>query len=316
MRSSSYRSPEPDKTEESTVNLRMNPMTYAFFVGCNIPARVSQYQESTIAVFRNLEIDLLHVPEFNCCGYPVRNQNREAFVASAARNLALAEQTGFDMLVMCKCCYGNLKMAQHILGHDEGLNQKIQKILSRENLAYQGKLRIKHLLGVLYHDVGTETLKNYITNPFQNISIAASYGCHALRPSSVTQFDNPLSPSIFDHLVELTGAHSVAWSRKTDCCGAPLMGINEGLSIQMMTRKVTDARESGADYICTACPFTHIQLDLVQKQAWKKNNNPEPLPPILFPQLLGLSMGIDERALGLEKNHLDLSEIQLFMTEE
>ena len=284
-------------------------MTYALFVGCNIPARVSQYEDATIAVFRNLEIGLHRIPEFNCCGYPIRNQNQEAFVASAARNLALAEQSGFDMLVMCKCCFGNLKMAQYLLDKDKILNKKIQKILSKEDLTYQGTLQIKHLLSVFYHDVGIETIKKHITNAFQNISIAPSYGCHALRPSSVTQFDNPVAPRIFDYLVEVTGAHSVDWARKTDCCGAPLLGVNDQLSIEMMTRKVTNARESGADYLCTACPFTHIQLDLIQKQVWESRNDSNTIAPILYPQLLGLAMGIDRQTLGIEKNQLDLGDI-------
>jgi len=237
-------------------------------------------------------------------------------VASAARNIALAEKSGQNMLVMCKCCFGNLKMAQHLLDHDADLNKKIQKILSKEDLVYQGNLQIKHLLDVLYNDVGIETIKNNITKSFENISIAASYGCHALRPGSVTQFDNPVAPTIFDHLVEVTGAHSVAWARNTDCCGAPLLGINDDLSVEMMTRKVVDAKSAGADYLCTACPFTHIQMDLIQKQVWKSDNGRKPLPPILYPQLLGLSMGIDVQTLGLNKNHLELGEIHLFLTEE
>lgn len=291
-------------------------MIYSFFVGCNIPARVKQYEASTTAVFHHLGITLQHIPEFNCCGYPVRNQSREAFVTSAARNLALAEQSGHDMLVMCKCCYGNLKMASHLLKNDDDLNNQIRKILSRENLTYHGNIRIKHLLGVLYNDVGLERIKKHITNPFQNISIAASYGCHALRPSSVTRFDNPVNPVVFDHLVEVTGAHSVAWSRKTDCCGAPMMGINDDLAISMMNRKVNNAIEAGASYLCTACPFTHIQMDLVQKQVREDGNGQKPIPPILYPQLLGLAMGIDGQRLGIEKNELDLGDIFLFMSEE
>ena len=35
----------------------------------------------------------------------------------------------------------------------------------------------------------------------------------------------------------------------------------------------------------------------------------EPLAAILYPQLLGLSMGIDEQALGLSENRLGLADI-------
>lgn len=291
-------------------------MKYALFFGCNIPVRLSQYADATTAVCQHLGIDLIEIPDFNCCGYPVRNQSMEAFVASAARNLALAETYGADLLVMCKCCFGTLKMAQHLMASDAVLRQKICQVIFKEGLEYRGTLQVKHLLTVLHRDVGLEMIRKNITNEFQNLSIAASYGCHALRPSSVTRFDDPLAPTIFDDLVEATGAHSIEWHRKSDCCGAPLLGVNDELSIEMMIRKVTDARGAGADYLCTACPFTHLQLDHVQKEAWKHGDLNDPLPPILYPQLLGLSMGIDGPTLGMEKNEFSLNEIYLSLTGE
>jgi len=290
-------------------------MTYVVFAGCNIPARVVQYEEATLAVFQKLDIGLYQIPEFNCCGYPIRPLNRDAFVLSSAKNLAMAEETGFDMLVMCKCCYGNLKKAQHLLDHDGALNARIQKLLSKESLSYKGGLRIKHLLSVLAEDVGVETLKSHITKKFQNLSVAPSYGCHALRPSTITQFDHPVTPEIFETLVQITGAYSVDWSKKLECCGAPLMGINDNLSKELMIKKVEDARKSGANYLCTSCPYCHMQFDPIQKQHIEENGNLEPLASILYPQLLGLAMGIDGKKLGIEKNQLDISEIQLFLSE-
>jgi heterodisulfide reductase subunit B len=37
----------------------------------------------------------------------------------------------------------------------------------------------------------------------------------------VTQFDDPVAPTLFDELVKATGAKSVEWSEKLNCCGAP-----------------------------------------------------------------------------------------------
>ncbi|MCJ7542014.1 MAG: heterodisulfide reductase-related iron-sulfur binding cluster, partial [Desulfobacterales bacterium] len=194
------------------------------------------------------------------------------------------------------------------------MKMRVETILSKEGLSYTGSVRVRHLLSVLYEDVGVETLKNHISRAFQNLSIAASSGCHALRPSNVTRFDNPVSPVIFDQLVAVTGAHSVDWSKKTDCCGAPLLGINDALSIEMMKRKVSSAKAAGAHYLCTACPFSHIQFDTVQKQFCENNGNQKPMAPILYPQLLGLAMGIDAKRLGVEKSQLDISDIHLFLS--
>ena len=291
-------------------------MKFALFNGCNIPARVAQYANATQAVCARLGIELVEVTAFNCCGYPVRNTDHRAYVLSAARNLALAEKAGLDMLVMCKCCYGSLKKAEHFLKQDPDLKAEINRILAKEHLECKNNVPVKHLLSVLYHDVGLERLKENISKAYSGLQIAVSYGCHALRPSTVTGFDDPVSPKIFDELVEATGAFSVEWTRKLDCCGAPLTGINDRLAMDMARKKIESAREAGAQFICTACPYTHLQFDGVQMRMSAQSENSEPLAPILYSQLLGLCMGIDEITLGISKNEIDLSRITSFLMTE
>ena len=291
-------------------------MKFALFQGCNIPARVEQYADATTAVTRKLGIELVDMAEFNCCGYPARNTDFRAFVLSAAKNLAVAQKAGLDMLVMCKCCYGSLKKAENILQQDQELKSEINGFLEKENLEYQNGIQIKHLLSVLYHDVGLDSLKEHITKVYSGLQIAVSYGCHALRPSNVTAFDDPVSPKIFDELVEITGAFSVDWSRKLDCCGAPLTGINDQLAMEMARKKIDSAKAAGANYICTACPYTQLQLDKVQTY-WSAGADRVDMPaPILYPQLLGLSMGIDEKILGLAKHEIDISDITSYLMAE
>ena len=291
-------------------------MKFALFLGCNIPARVEQYAEATAAVSRRLGIELVELTEFNCCGYPARNTDFRAFVLSAAKNLALAENAGLDMLVMCKCCYGSLKKAEYLLRQDQDLRADINALLVKENLEYTNNVQVKHLLSVLYHDVGLERLKDSIAKSFSGLQIAVSYGCHALRPSNVTGFDDPVSPKIFDELVEITGAYSVDWTRKLDCCGAPLTGINDQLAIEMAQKKIASAKKAGAMFICTACPYTQLQFDRVQSLWAAGTEKPELLASILYPQLLGLSLGIDEKSLGITNNEIDLSGITSFLMAE
>ena len=291
-------------------------MRFALFHGCNIPARVEQYADATAAVCDRLGIELVEMDDFNCCGYPVRNADHRAYVLSAAKNLAVAEKAGLDMLVMCKCCYGSLKRAEYFLNQDPELKTDVNCVLARESLDYQNKTQVKHLLSVLYHDVGLKRLEEHITKAYSGLQIAVSYGCHALRPSNITEFDDPVSPKIFDELVEVTGAYSVDWARKLDCCGAPMTGINDQLAMDMTQNKIDSAREAGAQYICTACPYSQLQFDAVQKRMTLQSNTGEPIAPILYPQLLGVSMGINEKILGISKNEIILSEITSFLTTE
>ena len=291
-------------------------MKFALFEGCNIPARVKQYADATQAVFNKLDIELIEIADFNCCGYPVRNVDQRAFVLSAAKNLALAETAGLDIMAMCKCCYGSLKKAEDVLNRDQHLKKEVNAVLAKEKLHYEGHVRVNHLLTVLHGDVGLEALKPLILKTYNGLQIAASYGCHALRPSRITDFDDPVAPTLFDELVEITGAYSVDWSRKLDCCGAPLTGVNDRLAMDMALNKITSAREAGAQYLCTACPYTHLQFDWVQNEMAANSKGWEPLAAILYPQLLGLCMGIDEETLGLSKNRLGLAEISSFLISE
>lgn len=84
-------------------------MQFTLFLGCNIPARVQQYERSARAVLDKLCIGVADNSEFKCCGNPIRNTDDQTFILMAARNLALAEEQGMDMMVLCKCCFGSLK---------------------------------------------------------------------------------------------------------------------------------------------------------------------------------------------------------------
>jgi len=162
--------------------------------------------------------------------------------------------------------------------------------------------------------VGVEAIKKKIAKKFKGLKIAAHYGCHALRPSQVVQFDDPATPSIFDQLVEATGAESIAWPMRLECCGAPLLGAHDELSTQFTLKKLKNGRESGADYLCTACTYCQIQFDTVQQMILSPRGLNHPLPSILYPQLLGLSMGIDPETLGLKMNKIPISEIEQLQT--
>jgi heterodisulfide reductase subunit B len=290
-------------------------MEYAVFLGCNIPARLNQYETSTRAVLEKLGVGWVDIREFNCCGYPLRNIDFKVFLLSSARNLALAEKRRLNVMALCKCCYGSLKKADYLMKENASLRKEVNKTLEKEGLRYEGGIEVKHYLPVLYHEVGLTSIKEKVKKPFKGLKIATHYGCHALRPSQIVRFDDPVSPSLFDQLVEVTGAESIAWPMKLECCGAPLWGIHDELSTDLTLKKLKNGRESGADYVCTACTYCQIQFDTVQQMILSQRGLNHPLPSILYPQLLGLSMGIDSGTLGLKMNKIPISEIEQLQTE-
>jgi heterodisulfide reductase subunit B len=286
-------------------------MKYAFFQGCNIPIRIQQYATSTEAVFNKFGIELQAVPDFNCCGYPARNVDEKAYLLPSVRNMAIAERMGLDIIVICNCCFASLQKAKNVMAKDGQLKDELNGYLTKEGLQYKGNVQIKHYLTVLYEDVGTEKIKSRLVNKFKDLNISVIHGCHVLRPREITHFDDSFVPKITEELLQVTGATSLDWRGKLECCGAALAGINNDLSKKLLKEKITGAQTAGADYITPVCSYCHLQFDTAQINMRNENPLEKLLPVLLYPQLLGLCLGIDEKTLGIEQNStINASDIE------
>ncbi|WP_300674185.1 CoB--CoM heterodisulfide reductase iron-sulfur subunit B family protein [Desulfoluna sp.] len=269
-------------------------MGYQLFSGCTIPSRLGGYRDSTLAVLEAFGVDVGSESKFNCCGYPLRNTDREIYLLSSARNLALAEKSGSDILVMCKCCFGSFKHAQNALNQDLQLRDEVNAILSREGLEYRGVARVTHILSFLRHEVGLEAIRQRVVRPLAGVKAGAQYGCHMLRPSHINELNDAGVPEFFDLLLSAIGVESLDYKRKFDCCGAPLNGINSVLSKKMTLRKLEAIREMGGSLVATGCPYCHLQFAGAVEEG-------DALPrPVVYPQLLGLAMGLSPESLGIE----------------
>jgi heterodisulfide reductase subunit B2 len=263
---------------------------------CATSPVLQEYEAATDSVLSRLGIGVIEL-DFNCCGYPLRNSSFEAWIRSSARNLALAERAHLDLMTVCACCYGSLKQAGRLLEADASLRGAANAALEGEQLACAGTARVRHLLEVLRDDVGLERLARERTRSLEGIKVACHYGCHLLRPSAVLELDDAAAPSILERLVEATGAESVPWGLRLDCCGSPVAGVNDELSSTLTRAKLRSAREAGADVLCVVCPYCFIQLERVQRALAAAGEGAPPV--ILVHQLLGLALGLAPEALGM-----------------
>jgi heterodisulfide reductase subunit B len=266
-------------------------MRLALFVGCKIPAAVPAYETAARAVLARLGVELVAL-EFGCCGYPARSLRLDAYLLLAARNLALASARGLHVLTLCQCCYGSLRHAQHLVAREAAAREFVAGALAPDGLALDPSTRVHHLLDFLAREVGIEAIAARVAAPQQDRRVAAHYGCHALRPSDVVALDNPHAPVVFERLIAAAGARTVDWPRRLECCGAPLGANSPVLAGRLRTAKLADAREAGAEWLCTACPWCQEQLAPAAPAAG--------LRAVLYPQLLGLALGLDPAALGLD----------------
>ncbi len=259
-------------------------MKLAYFPGCKIPFHMKEYEVSFKAAVQALGVELTEL-DFNCCGYPARSENIEVSILSSIRNLALAGQQDLHIITPCKCCFGQFKHAVFWYQSNEMLKEKIDKLLIREGLEWNGRTQVKHLLSFLYHDIGIDRIKNKIRKDVSDMRLVVQYGCHALRPFSITNFDNPFEPVIFETLLAALGVSPIDWPRKKECCGSPVLENNRPLALKLVKDKFKTASELGANYICTAC--THCQMHY--RSADTDAFNIEPIP---FTQLLCDAMDI------------------------
>jgi len=275
---------------------------FAFFLGCNIPIRIPQYATALTAVCQKFAIELVDVPEFNCCGYPARNVDEKAYLLPSVRNLAIAEKHGLEILAICNCCFASLRKAARVMAGSPGLRAEFNTLLAKENLHYSGEAKVHHFLAVLHQEVGIATIKAQLTKVYSDLNIALLYGCHLLRPRQITGFDDSFVPKIGEDLLEVTGAASLDWRGKMECCGAALAGINDTLSQKLLTEKISGAQAAGADFITPVCAYCHLQFDTAQQHLAAEDPQRKLLPVLLYPQLLGLCLGIDHHLLGIEQN--------------
>lgn len=290
-------------------------MKLAVFRCCPTNILLKQYETSTNAVLQMLDVDFVDIKEFNCCGYPLKNINFKAYVLSSARNLALAEDRELDILTFCNCCFGSLRHAQNLMQENPSLKKEVNAILKEEGLNYNGDVKVQHLFEFLFKDIGLEAIKNKMVGTFSNkLKIATHYGCHLLRPSQILKFDSPISPSIFDQLVEITGAQSIDWPTKADCCGAPLLGVQNDLSMDLTKKKLLGARLVSTDYLCVACVYCQLQFDRAQKKMQRNGNEHQTIPSLLYTQLLGLCLGIDPKLLGIDQHCIETAGIIDFLS--
>lgn len=284
-------------------------MRFAYFPGCVIPQKENSYEISTRKICEKLEIELVDMEGTNCCGLNLDPVDHFSSILLAARDLCLAEEVGLDILVLCNGCFGHLSRVKNEILRDEDLRSKVNEALKSINKIFHGTVKVKHLVQTLICDVGIEKIDETIVRPLNKLKVAPFYGCHIVKPSDELTFDNPDTTHLLDSLIDVTGANRIYYLGKNECCGAPIMGINEKLSLKIAQEKLRNIKNSGSNTIVTICPFCHLQFDLNQLTIEDEYSEEYGIQVLHYPQLLGLAQGLDPDDLGLYENRIPVDEI-------
>ena len=282
---------------------------YSYFPGCSSSEGTAvAYGLSTEAICGPLEIELVELEDWNCCGTtPYSSTDELASVAVAARNLALAEKTGLDLVTPCSACYATLNRANSQLRQYPELKEKVNECLSSVGLEYKGTVRVRHLFEVIYNDIGLKIVESKVVNPLSGLKVAAYYGCQLVRPEP--GFDNRHNPQSIDEFIVSLGAESTPFSLKDRCCGSSMVIPEVDIALGLINKLLDSAASGGAECIVTVCPLCQTNLDAYQDMAKGKSGAKYSLPVLFFTQLLGLALGVESKALALDKNIISAEKI-------
>lgn len=277
-------------------------MKLAYYPGCVAQESGKELDMATRWVCRNLGIELVEFPNFSCCGSGFVDEANEVLnIAINARNLAIAERAGLNLLTICSTCQGMLTLAK-VRMKDPTVKARVDGALKPLGIEYRGTVEVKHLLRVLTEDIGLAAIKAKVRRPLEGMKVGAFYGCHLLRPADEMGSESAEEPHSFEDLLSAVGATPVDYRGRVMCCGFPIQFVKPTTASAIAGRQILDAKAHGADAMATPCPLCHLSLDAYQNKAAKEVRAPLDMPIFHLPQVVGLALGASPEELGLPRH--------------
>lgn len=250
-------------------------MKLAFYPGCSLEGMANDYSRSITAVFRDLDIELVEIEDWSCCGATAAHSLSESMaVTLPARNLAQAEKMGMDIVSPCPNCFNRLRASQIM----------IQKKIIDVPWKVTGKIEVHDMTRFLADPDMLERITARVRKPLEGLKVVCYYGCQMVRPPRITGYTDYENPQTLDRIVAAVGAKAMDWSYKTTCCGASI-GIGRRDIQESLTARLLDkARQANAEAVVTSCPLCQANLDILQR-----NETESTIPVFYFTELLRLA---------------------------
>lgn len=277
---------------------------YLYYPGCSLKGTGRAYEESLLEVFRAMEIPMVELEDWNCCGATayMSIDEMKAF-GLAARNLALAEQQNdgemVDLVAPCSACYLVLTKVKEYMSEYSNIGKQIEGALNAANLRFRGHVRVRHPLDILLNDFGVEKILEHVTNRLDGVRAACYYGCQLVRPYAA--FDDQYNPTSMDTILSTVGVETIEWPLKTHCCGGSLTGTMQNVGLRLNYILLREAKKRGAEVVVTACPLCQFNLECYQDRIATSFGEKVDVSVAYFTQMIGLSFGVPEKKLGIKR---------------
>jgi heterodisulfide reductase subunit B len=273
-------------------------MKVGYYPGCSLSGTSRDFGESMAAVAKALDIELAEIPEWNCCGSsPAHMIDHLLSVALPVNVLLKAKKAGLpQVMAPCAACYNRLVMARHEVATSARTKAQVERVLQAKLDDLPQVMNVIQLLAQT-----TDSIAAKVTSKFEE-TVACYYGCLLVRPAKVTGFDQTEDPQEMDKLVAAVGGKTVAWSFKTECCGASFSLSQTSVVGRLGAKIMQDAVAHNAQAVIVACPMCHSNLDLRRGDINQRMAAPTDIPVLFITQVIGLALGIPAKQLGLHRH--------------
>lgn len=283
-------------------------MKYLFYPGCSMDTSALEYKRSTVAVLEALGAEVEEIPDWTCCGASAASVVSELLGhVLPARNLALAEQIDEDLTVIagCSACYTNFRRTGQAVSDDPALLEQINRALEVEELTYQGKAQVRHLMDVLANDFSPQEIEAHVEHPLEGLVVAPYYGCQTVRPFS--PYDDDQAPTSMLPVLEALGVTIHRHNCEASCCGTSLLMTKQEVGVSMVA-EILDACE-GADCVVTVCPMCQLNVEGYQDKVSKVLGRRVNVPVLFLPQLMALAFGLPDDVLMFDRHMVSVKPV-------
>ena len=228
-------------------------MKLSYYPGCSLEGTALDYDQSVRAICKKLDIELVDIPDWNCCGASSAHMtDHETGMRLPIRNLLLAAEVGYDILVPCAACFQRLKAADKALRADPGF-WDVGK--------YAADFQILHISSFLARPEMLAAIEAKVARNLSGLPIACYYGCLSLRNPRITDAPRWEMPTTLEGIVTTLGAKAVAWSHRTECCSGSLTMARPDIAEKLVGDIVSAAKRAGATAMVTDCPMCQANVE-------------------------------------------------------
>jgi heterodisulfide reductase subunit B len=285
-------------------------MKLAYYPGCTLKNHAKNFEDSAICALEVLGVEAKELERWNCCGtvFSLATDDLIHHLAPV-RNLIRVKESGAEgMLTLCAMCYNTIKRTNERVRSNPDELDVINNFMYRENLSYEGDVKVLHLLELLRDELTFEKISGKVTKPLKGLKVGSYYGCYLIRPREIG-FDDPENPRVLDDLTAALGATATDFPLKTECCASYQTVDNPGIVADRTYQIVGSAIGQGAEVLVVSCPLCAFNLDQRQKETVRKYPDFKHIPVLYFTQLMAIALGCPDESLRFDLHYVDPAPI-------